>query len=164
MAVKWTVIHNPKSCSGKGAKHWPEIERLLQSAAVEFEVLQTDYAGHAILLAKDAIAGGARHLIAVGGDGTVNEVLNGIFQQSDVPSTEIVLTQIPIGTGNDWRRTVGIPKDYAGCVKLLSGWKEIRQDVGVVEWKTEQGTQRRYFDNVAGMGFEAAVGIKANAE
>ncbi|MBP8074283.1 MAG: diacylglycerol kinase family lipid kinase [Bacteroidia bacterium] len=164
MAIHWTLIHNPRSCSGKGAKHWPEIEKLLQAASIDFEVLKTEYAGHAIVLTKDAIARGARNLVAVGGDGTVNEVLNGIFQQASVPSTDIVLTQIPIGTGNDWRRTVGIPKDYASCVKLLSNWQEIRQDVGVVEWETDQGTQRRYFDNVAGMGFEAAVGIKANAD
>ncbi|HEX2899038.1 MAG TPA: diacylglycerol kinase family protein [Bacteroidia bacterium] len=164
MAIHWTIIHNPQSCSGRGAKHWSEIERLLKAAGIQFTAFHTEHAGHAIALTRDAIRNGGRHFVAVGGDGTFNEVLNGIFGQADVPSTDIVLSQIPIGTGNDWRRTMHIPKDYAACTQLLLDWHELRQDVGVVEWDERGTTQRRYFGNVAGMGFEAAVGIKANAD
>jgi diacylglycerol kinase (ATP) len=165
MSTQWTVIHNPKSCSGKGAKHWPEIEAILKREGIVYEVVRTEYAGHAIPLTEELVRNGARNLVAVGGDGTVNEVVNGIFRQEVVPSSEILLTQIPIGTGNDWRRTVGIPKDYAGCVRVLKGWREVRQDVGVVEFREQSAEiSVRYFVNVAGMGFEAAVGLKANAD
>jgi diacylglycerol kinase (ATP) len=74
------------------------------------------------------------------------------------------MAQIPMGTGNDWRRTIGIPKDHRAAVNLLRNWKESVQDVGLVEWAEGNRTQRRYFCNVAGMGFEAAVGIRANAD
>lgn len=164
MPIQWTIIYNPKACSGKGGQHWPQIERLLQAAGIPFHAVETQHAGHAILLAQQAIARGARHLVAVGGDGTMNELLNGIFGQEEVPPSEIVLSQIPIGTGNDWRRTVGIPKDYAACVSMLQEWRQLRQDVGMVEWIQDGQPRRRYFANVAGMGFEAAVGVKANAD
>jgi diacylglycerol kinase (ATP) len=164
MTMAWTVIQNPKSCSGKGARHWPEIEGLLREAGVEFALKVTEYAGHATVLAEEAVRGGARHILAVGGDGTVNEVVNGIMRQDAVPSTAVVVTQVPIGTGNDWPRTLGIPKDYAACVRILKQWREVRQDVGVVEWQADGKVQRRYFVNVAGMGFEAMVGLKANAD
>jgi diacylglycerol kinase (ATP) len=164
MAPHWTIIHNPKSCSGKSAKLWPEIAQLLARSEISYTLHTTLYARHAIDLTRDAILAGARHLVAVGGDGTVNEVLNGIFGQSVVPTDQIVMTQIPIGTGNDWRRTVGIPTKYAACIAMLKDPMERLQDVGVVAWDAEAGTQQRYFCNVAGMGFEAAVGVKANAD
>lgn len=164
MAHHWTIIHNPRSCSGKSAKLWPDIARQLDAAGIAYTLHTTSYAGHAITLTQDAIRAGARHLVAVGGDGTVNEVLNGIFGQSEVPTTEIVMTQIPIGTGNDWRRTVGIPKETAACIAMLKNPGERIQDVGVVDWSAEGDTGRKYFCNVAGMGFEAAVGVKANAD
>jgi diacylglycerol kinase (ATP) len=160
----WTIIHNPRSWSGKSAKVWPEIEQLLKGAGISYTLYTTTHAGDAITLTRAAIAAGARHLVAVGGDGTVNEVLNGIFQQTETPPSEIVLTQIPMGTGNDWRRTVGIPTDYAACVAMLQNWQEVVQDVGQVTHEADGQTLKRYFGNVAGMGFEAAVGVRANAD
>ncbi len=164
MAHHWTIIHNPRSCSGKSAKQWPMIAGLLAQAGITYDLHVTEYAGHAISLTREAILTGARNFVAVGGDGTVNEVLNGIFGQTVVPTSEIMMTQIPIGTGNDWRRTVGIPKRIEDCVAVLLQGKECIQDVGVVDWLSEGAQQRRFFCNVAGMGFEAAVGLKANAD
>ena len=85
------------------------IAGLLAQAGISYDLHVTEYAGHAITLTRDAVLAGSRYFVAVGGDGTVNEVLNGILGQAQVPSQEVVMTQIPIGTGNDWRRTVGIP-------------------------------------------------------
>ncbi len=164
MAIHWTIILNPRSSSGNGAKAWTTVAPMLQAAGVEFTLRTTEYAGHAISLAREAVMAGSRHLVAVGGDGTVNEVLNGIFTQDSVAPGEILLAQIPIGTGNDWRRTLGIPTKFPECIAILQNPVEKSQDVGVVQW-TEQGEdKKRYFCNVAGMGFEAAVGIKANAD
>lgn len=162
--MHWTIIHNPRSCSGKSAAKWPEIERRLQSAGIAYERHETRHAGHAIELAAGLIAAGARNLVAVGGDGTVNEVVNGIFRQQAVPASEIRLTQIPIGTGNDWRRTMGIPHQLAESIAMLQDPAERSQDVGVVDYMQAGQPMRRYFVNVAGMGFEAAVGLRANAQ
>ena len=101
MSDTWTVIVNPKASSGKCAKHWPQIEELLEQSGIAREVFFTEYAGHAIELARNAVVGGARRLLAVGGDGTVNEVANGLFTQDVVDTTEVLLGQIPVGTGND---------------------------------------------------------------
>lgn len=164
MTPIWTVIVNPRSCSGKGARQWPKIEALLRQEGINYKAFLTEYAGHAMALVHAAIEDGARNFLAVGGDGTVHEVANGILTQTKVPSNHILLAQIPIGTGNDWRRTLGIPKDHAAAVRVLKNWREQVQDVGLVEWQNEGKAQQRYFINVAGMGFEAAVGVRANAD
>lgn len=164
MAIHWTIIHNPRACSGKGAKVWPTVERMLAQAGISYTHHATTHPRHAIALTRAAVLAGSRHFVAMGGDGTMNEVLNGIFGQSEVPTDQIVMTQIPIGTGNDWRRTLGIPKRHADCIALLAAPAERLQDVGVVDWVEDGTPHRRFFANVAGMGFEAFAGQKANAQ
>lgn len=164
MAIHWTIIHNPRSCSGKGAKVWPQAELLLKQAGISYTVHPTTYAGHAVELTRAALREGERYLVAMGGDGTVNEVINGIFGQTEVPPKDVLLTQWPIGTGNDWRRTLGMPKRPAEIIALLQAPGERWQDVGVVDFVENSLPKRKYFGNVAGMGFEAYVGVKANAQ
>lgn len=162
MSNTWSVILNPKASSGKCAKHWPQIKDLLEKHGLDFEVHRTEYPQHAIELAREAVKGGSRQLLAVGGDGTVNEVVNGLFTQDSVDTTEVVISQIPVGTGNDWGRTVGIPKSYEDAVKALKEGKTIVQDIGYVDFSDEGNKVRRYFANIGGMGFQAFVGIIAN--
>ena len=164
MGIHWSIIRNPQACSGKGAKLWPKIETLLKAAGVSYSEMETSRPLHAFEMARDLVRTGSTHIIAVGGDGTVNEVVNGIFSQSEHNPANIVLTQFPIGTGNDWRRTVGIPTKLEACVQMLQDFKEIKQDVGRVTWANKQQEETRYFANVAGMGFEALAGQKANAQ
>ena len=158
----WTLVLNPHAASGKGAKVGPELEGLLKEAGVAYELLVTERPGHALELVKEAVQRGARNFVAVGGDGTVNEVANGLLQQKEVPMHELLMTQVPIGTGNDWRRTLGIPTDLGKCVAMLKGWREVTQDVGTVQWEAKGEKKERYFLNIGGMGFQAYVGMVAN--
>lgn len=160
--MTWTVIRNPKASAGKGARHWPKIENLLRAAQIEFVDHETQHPRHAIALTREAIAAGARRFIAVGGDGTVNEVANGILNQDIVDSKDILLTQIPIGTGNDWGRTVGIPANHKKAIAVIQAGQTLLQDVGLVEWEQDGQPMQRYFVNMAGMGYNAFVGQVAN--
>lgn len=162
MEVNWTVIRNPKAASGKGSSHWPRIQALLKVKGITYTEVVTQHPGHAMELAREAIAGGARHLLAVGGDGTVNEVANGILTQTTVDTNAVTLGQIPVGSGKDWGRTMGIPSKYADAIEVLKQGKTIVQDVGVVNFEKDGQAQRRYYVNIAGMGFDAFVGEIAN--
>jgi YegS/Rv2252/BmrU family lipid kinase len=162
MAITWTLILNPHASSGKGAAVQPRLEALLKSQGVYYRLLRSEYPGHAQELALSALRKGARHFAAVGGDGTVNEVANGLLNQSAVPVADILFTQIPIGTGNDWRRTIGIPTDLNRCVAMLKAHSVITQDIGHVSCQQHGEEQSRFFLNIGGIGFEAAAGLVAN--
>lgn len=156
---KWFVIVNPTSGSGKGKKHWSNIEQLLRSTGIDFEVAFSQRRAHCIELATQAVAEGYRHIIGVGGDGTANEIINGIFAQSDVPTASITFALVPVGTGNDWIRTHGIPAHYKKAILLIKTGKTQLQDIGLAQYTDmETGEQRqRHFLNVAGMGYDAYV-------
>ncbi len=134
--------------------HRHEIEAVLRRHGIDFDFVVSEYPGHAIELAAQAVAGGCRHVLAVGGDGTVNECANGIFRQHAAPTAEVTLGVMPIGTGNDWARTHRIPKDYAEVAALMASGANRLHDVGVAEFG---GGTRRHFVNVAGLGFDAHV-------
>ena len=119
---------------------------------------------NAISLARAAIQDGYRQIIAVGGDGTINEVLNGCMRQKACPTTDITLASITVGTGNDWGRMFGIPKDYEGAVKLIAAKKTILQDTGEVTYFNGTRREKRYFINIAGMGFDAIVCRRTNIQ
>jgi YegS/Rv2252/BmrU family lipid kinase len=117
---------------------------------------------HAIDLTSDHIEKGYTRIIVVGGDGTMNEVVNGIFQQQRFKTTDISLGMITVGTGNDWGRMFGIPKDYKEAIQVLLQNKTFIQDAGMVEYKRNNASENRYFVNIAGLGFDAEVVRKTN--
>jgi len=121
------------------------------------ELVFTKSRGHATELARDAIESGHRHILAVGGDGTNNEVINGILQQGSVSPLEVCYTLLPIGTGNDWIRTMGIPREMDAWLEMFEKGQTTIQDVGHVEYTREGKVEQRYFANVAGMSFDAYV-------
>lgn len=161
--MKLTIIRNPNAASGEGMKIWPEVRKALLDQGLQFEDIRTEYPGHATELAREAISKGSRFIAAMGGDGTVNEVANGILGQSICNPIEILFTQIPVGTGNDWSRTMNIPKKYSEIALMLKNGIEKIQDVGLMSYFDEKGKEmQRYFVNMAGMGFDASVGERAN--
>lgn len=162
MTKPWFTIINPCSGSQKASTDWPVIESLLKKANIPYQPVFTGYRNHATELTREAIAGGWRRILTVGGDGTVNEVVNGIFQQNDVPTTDFTLAMIPVGTGNDWRRTIGIPIDYEEAVKTIHQGDIFTQDVGYVQYLEKGKPKGRYFINIAGMGYDAFVTSKTN--
>jgi diacylglycerol kinase (ATP) len=153
----WFVIVNPVGGNGNVRKQWPTIQQALEARGFRLEVAQTSFPLHAVELVEKAVQTGYRQILAVGGDGTNNEVVNGIMRQKEVPSHAITYALLPIGTGNDWIRTHGIPKDVGEWLAMLEAGYTIQQDVGQVEYAAEEGRANRYFANIAGLAYDAYV-------
>lgn len=156
------MIVNPNAGVKKGTKDWPKILRILNEEKVDFEFRLTAGRGHAIEIASEAAGNGYRKICVVGGDGTLNEVLNGIMVQTVVAPSEITLGMIPVGTGNDWCRMFGIPFDYLKAIVILKRKNTFLQDAGIVTYYHKEAQVKRYFMNVAGMGYDALVAKKTN--
>jgi YegS/Rv2252/BmrU family lipid kinase len=161
---EWLVIVNPNAGNGKGQKDWSKISEFLKKEDVLFKVKFTERKGHAIDLAVNAISEGFRNIITVGGDGTLNEVLNGVFTNGSCLTTDITLAMIPVGTGNDWSKMFGISLDYEKAVKIISDNKRLLHDVGLVSFNNGGVKTNRYFINIAGLGFESVVVRKTNIQ
>lgn len=162
--LEWMVIVNPNAGSGKGKRDWGTISALLTKSGISFNSAFTNCPKHAIQLTKDSILQGFRNFIVVGGDGTMNEVVNGIFGQTTCPSLEIVLAMIAVGTGNDWGKMFGIPHSYEESIRIIKNRKVRPQDVGIVEYINGNQKEQRYFLNIAGMGFDALVVQRTNRQ
>ena len=155
---KWLVVVNPKASVGKAKKDWPTIRQLLVNEGFEFDDVLTEYPRHAIEIVRNAIIEkGYRKFIAVGGDGTNNEVINGIFTQDVIPTTEITMAVIPIGTGNDWRRTFDIPLEYDKVIKIIKAGNLFAHDIGKLTYFNDGDPKIRYFLNAAGTGLDEMV-------
>jgi len=159
---RWLVVVNPNAGSRKGEKDWPTISRLLNDNNFDFEALFTENRKHAIQLTSNAIGEGFRKIIVVGGDGTLNEVVNGIFDQKACPPGNIQLGMIAVGTGNDWGRMYDLPKKYKSAIQVIKTGYCFSQDVGHIQYHSRHGQQQRYFVNVSGMGYDALVALKTN--
>jgi YegS/Rv2252/BmrU family lipid kinase len=160
----WLVIVNPNAGLKKGEKDWFIINEFLNQTALSFETVFTTHKEHAIALTTKFIKKGFRNFIVVGGDGTLNEVVNGIFYQKSVPTYEFLIAMIPVGTGNDWCRMFQIPFNYSKAIDLIKNGNTIMQDIGRVNYFNSNIAKRRYFINVAGMGYDAEVASKTNKD
>ncbi len=163
--MEWFVIVNPNAGKRKGEKDWLEIAAQLNAAGIKYVNVFTEHRGHAVLLSRKYIENGYSNIIVVGGDGTLNEVVNGIFTQSHLPTNKITLAMIPVGTGNDWCRMFNIPGDYKQAIKLITKREIFVQDTGTIKYISSKGNEiTRYFINMAGMGFDALVAQKTNKQ
>ena len=155
---KWLAVVNPQASVGKSGKDWPVIKQLLIDEGIDFDDVMTEYPRHAIEIVRNAIVEkGYRKFIAVGGDGTNNEVINGIFSQDAVPTTDIIMAALPIGTGNDWRRTFDIPLEYEEVVKIIKAGHTFAHDIGKLTYYNDGDPKVRYFLNAAGTGLDEMV-------
>lgn len=159
---EWLAIVNPNAGNGKGLRDWQFIAGFLEKKHLSFTVKFTEAKGHAILLAEEAVKNGCRNIITVGGDGTLNEVVNGVFMSRSCPTTDISLAIIPVGTGNDWGRMFGIPLDYEKAVGIIAAGKRMLHDIGIITYFEGEEKKKRYFINIAGLGFESAVVKRTN--
>jgi YegS/Rv2252/BmrU family lipid kinase len=144
---KKLLIVNPVACHGETSKLIPVLEKLL--ADVPHETVTTKHPGHATELA--AAAGGYELVIAAGGDGTVHEVLNGLM--SIAGDQRPALGIVPTGSGNDTRRTLGVPSDITEATLALVTGERRRFDVGLCNGI--------YFNNSLAVGLDAKVTAKA---
>jgi YegS/Rv2252/BmrU family lipid kinase len=158
----WLVILNPHAGSRRGAHDKGKIVKLLKQRGINFHIVTSDYPQHAISLTAEMVKEGYRKIIVAGGDGTLNEVVNGLFLQTDCRPEEVIIGMIPVGTGNDWIRTFGIPDDYRKAIETILEGKTIRQDIGKITIRRPTETVTRYFMNMAGFGFDAMTAARAN--
>ncbi len=154
---RWFVIVNPISGGGKGLTDFPQISHLLRENGILHDPAFTEHRYHATELAVEAVNKGYRKIIVVGGDGTLNETVNGLFIQKLCEPKEVLLAVIAVGTGNDWVRTFGIPRNYSMVVRAIREGHSYLQDVGKVTFTESKVEQTRYMANVAGLGFDAYV-------
>ena len=157
MNNKWCVIVNPQAGNGTAKKHWPKLKILLQHHLGDIEVRFTEAPQHGIKLTEEAIRDGYRQLLAVGGDGTNHETINGILRQQICSSEKILYGLIPIGTGNDWRRAYRIPKNMEYWVSQIARKHTVLQDAGKISYQSGDQKQNRYFTNVAGLAYDAFI-------
>lgn len=157
MADTWKVIVSSMSGGGKASSEWPEIAERLEARGIAYSVSFTKYRFHALEIAKDALKEGIRHIIVIGGDGALHEVLSGVMSQSQVPSNQVTLAIIPVGSGNDWARLHEIPKGYDDVTDVIARGKSVMQDVAKVESVMDGAPFVSYMVNIGGLGFDAQV-------
>ncbi|MEZ5173301.1 MAG: diacylglycerol kinase family lipid kinase [Bacteroidia bacterium] len=155
----WLFIVNPAAGGGKAAALCDKAEAMMNAAGIQFVRINTKDAGDAISISVKGISDGYRKILIGGGDGSLNEVLRGIMHQQVVASKEIVISQLPVGTGNDWRRSYGFSTSLKKSVEMLKSEKRVCQDIGKLVY--ESGSSD-WFINSAGGGFDAQVAFAAN--
>jgi diacylglycerol kinase (ATP) len=147
------AIVNPVAGRGRAARAWPRLAAALAAAGVAVECVVTRLAGEASGVAARAHADGPRTVLAVGGDGTLNEVLNGLLQAGG----RATLAVAPYGTGNDWAHFLGVPGSPRTLAVVLARGRTRAVDVGLLEYAAEGRRETRHFINVAGSGYDAFV-------
>lgn len=155
---RWFVIVNPQSGRGRGRREFDRIHRLLERARVDARVACTEGPGHAGELARDARDAGFARIAAVGGDGTAHEMVDGLARGDGLARLrDLLLATVPIGTGNDWARSLGMPTRLPAALAQLAQPSECDCDLGRVECAAPEGPRTAHFVNVAGAGFDAFV-------
>jgi diacylglycerol kinase (ATP) len=149
------VIVNPAAGANSTHRKWPGIHSLLKRSGLSFDYQFTESRGHGIELARAAASDGYPYLVAVGGDGTIHEVANGILQtdNSRVTSLGIICT----GTGSDLSRSIGISHDYTRICSSLTNPRLFTIDIGLVKYHRLGQPLQRFFVNYAGIGIDAEV-------
>lgn len=147
----YTFIINPNSRSGQGNYIWKEIELIIKKKAIKYNALFTKYQGHATTLVEQLVCDNRLHtIIVLGGDGTINEVVNGIDDYS-----KVILGYIPIGSSNDFARGLGLPFKYIEALETILSAKHFQTiDIGVLRYSNHK---KRNFAVSTGIGFDAAI-------
>ncbi len=153
------IIVNPVAGKGAAKKAIPEIEGYLASLGIEHDLILTGYPGHAIGLAEEAGSNGYETVVAVGGDGTANEVINGLMKACNGSQLTAKLAVLPVGRGNDFSFGMGVPQDLESACKILVNGKTRKIDIGFL--KGGNFPEGRYFGNGVGIGFDTVVGFEA---
>jgi YegS/Rv2252/BmrU family lipid kinase len=159
MGSKTKFIVNPIAGLGSGKLALPVIDRLAKGLSLDYEIISTEHPGHAIDLAEQAAENGFSNVISVGGDGTSNEVLNGLMQAWNQGYQETTLGILGVGRGNDFAFGFGIPAGLEEGFQIIHKNQPRFMDVGfIVGGDYPKG---RYFGNGVGIGFDAVVGFEA---
>jgi len=163
-SFKTVVIVNPRSANGATGRKWPAIRNTIEREFEDrFDVVFTESPLHAIELTRHHLQKGYERIIAVGGDGLINEVVNGFFEEDQNLFPRAVLGILSVGSGGDFIRTMGWERDLSSGARRLNGTQTKSVDVGRAIFHNAQGgKETRYFLNVADFGSGGAVVEKVN--
>jgi len=151
------VVVNPASANGRTGRRWPELAAKLRGRIGDFEAAFTKAPKEATSIVRDALIGGARHVVSVGGDGTHNEVTNGLYDGRSLVAEGVTLSLIPTGTGGDLRRTVGLPDSPVDAIEYV-GHDPQPVDVGRLTYVGHDGQEAlAHFLNIASFGISGLV-------
>ncbi|NBD09537.1 MULTISPECIES: diacylglycerol kinase family protein [Corallococcus] len=161
--MKTFLVVNPRSANGQTGKRWVEISAQVGRVLGEFGHGFTSGGMDAARLARQAIEDGYECIVAVGGDGTLNEVTNGFFRDGQVINPQATLGLLPRGTGGDFRRTFGWDLELTSALERLRTEKTEPFDVGRLEFIDNDGNPAtRFFANIASFGVSAVVAREVN--
>ncbi|MGL1893211.1 MAG: diacylglycerol kinase family lipid kinase [Spirochaetaceae bacterium] len=158
MLNKLIIIFNPTAGKGLAKKQLPLIEAYLEKSDVNFELINTEYIGHAAEIAETYANTEDIAVIAAGGDGTCNEVINGLMKGKKQYSP--VFSVIPIGRGNDFSYGANVPNKIEEALDVIINGKTSFLDIGLI--KGGDYPDGRYFGNGIGIGFDTTVGLEAS--
>ena len=153
----WFFVVNPRAGGGRVEKSWPRLREHLEKESMAYEFSLTTKQGEAYDIVKHALNLGYRKIVAVGGDGTLNESVNALMNQPEAVFKQCVLSVIPWGTGNDWAAFHNINAGLPECVLVLQQPKLIEQDVGCVHYQEAGVEKQRWFMNFVGAGMDSYV-------
>ena len=159
MSAHTVFIVNPISGQGAGKLAADELQKLTTNDGLDSKLVLTEEIGHAIRLAREAASAGTQVVVAVGGDGTANEVLNGLMQARQMGSGSPAMGVIGVGRGNDFAFGVGVPAGLEAGYRILMQGRQQPMDVGFA--KGGLYPEGRFFGNGVGIGFDAVVGFEA---
>ncbi|HZS42220.1 MAG TPA: diacylglycerol kinase family protein [Polyangia bacterium] len=158
------VIVNPRSAGGKTERQWPRLREIIHEAYGPFESHFTEAAGDGTRLARSALEGGAELVVAMGGDGTINEVVNGFFDGERAIAPGAAFAVLPAGTGGDFIKSLGTSKEVAAAASALREAKPRAIDVGRLSFVATDGAPAvRHFINIASFGISGLVDRYVNA-
>lgn len=153
----WAIIINPKSGKKKFREQRKYLFLVLKNAGILFDYKVTKFAGHAIKIAKYFAEQQYKNFLILGGDGTMSEVINGIFSANIKDTNSLKFALIPRGTGNDWGRFWGLTRDYKNSIEVFLKGKLQPIDIGKVDYDMEGDNETHFFINSVGFGLDATV-------
>ena len=155
-------VVNPASANGSTGRRWPRIAHAAAAAGLTGQTLLSERPGHVAELTRRAAEDGASLVVVAGGDGTVNEAVNGLMRAS--PERRPELAVLPRGTGTDFVRTFRIPTDPERAIEVARSGRTVTIDIGRVDYTGWDGTQgESWFANVASAGMSGAVAQRADS-
>ncbi|MHA1303411.1 MAG: diacylglycerol/lipid kinase family protein [Candidatus Heimdallarchaeaceae archaeon] len=161
MDIKWKFIVNPNAGLGTALEKWNVAEQMIKKYDIDYDVEYTSEPYQGEYIAKKAIEEGFNRLVAVSGDGVVNEVVNGIMNTPEEKRKEVILGILPFGTGNDYNTVLGFPWSPENAVKYLFEQSSV-SPVSVGKMEVVDTGLVKYFNNVLDVGISSLVGHAAN--
>lgn len=154
---KWGVIYNPKAGTRKAQKRWKEIKEYMDSKGVDYDYVQSEGFGSVERLAKILANNGYRTIVIVGGDGALNDAINGIMNSNAENKSEIAVGIIANGIGNDFARYWDEDLDYKKAVDCIINNRKRKIDVGFCRYYNGKNHERRFFLNAVNIGLGARI-------